>query len=92
MKADEVRKISETVRAKVKDIRLDKYIEWLERDVVSAANVGKFILKVNYDDKPLTDSFILQIQDSFIENGFNIVPNEDPTKFRDFTIGWANND
>lgn len=88
MKAEEIRKISENVPVKNKEVRLEKYVEWLERDCLFEAKLGKLKCKVDYSNRPLSDEFILKIQDTFISNGFQVITNDDPNKFRQFTISW----
>ncbi len=89
MTADELRKISTESKPVISDIRLEKYVEWLQRDCVRAAQAGKFSYKVDYSVRPLKDEFILQIQDRFIADGCTIIPNEDMSKFREFIIDWT---
>lgn len=89
MTADDLRKISTESKPVITDVRLEKYIEWLERDCTFAAKTGRFFTKVNYSDRPLKDEFILQIQDKFIADGFNIITNNDPNRFREFIIDWT---
>lgn len=88
MKASEAYKIAEEAKAKGKDVRLDKYIEYIDRDITYNAKLGKLKLVVNYLDRPLPDDFILKIQDHFIADEYTIKTDDDPERFRYFTIGW----
>lgn len=87
MTADDLRKISQEFKPVVSDIRLEKYVEWLQRDCMRSAQAGKYNFKVDYSIKPLRDEFILQLQDRFIADGYNVIPNEE--NFRQFVIDWA---
>jgi len=87
MNAKEAHKLTEEARAKGKDIRLDKYIEYIERDIASAAKLGKDKFVVDFTNKPFKDEFILAIQDHFIADEYII--DTDEANFRKFTIDWS---
>lgn len=87
MTADDLRKIAQEHQPVVADNRLEKYVEWIERDCRAAAVAGKFFLKVDYSTKPMRDEFILQIQDRFISDGCTVSTN--PDNFRQFMIDWT---
>ena len=89
MTADDLRKVSHDAQPIPSDTRLAKDIEWLQRDCMAAAKNAKYFLKVNYSDRPLKDEYILQIQDKFIADGFNVIPNNDLNRFREFIIDWT---
>lgn len=92
MNAQDAFNLTENALVTHKDVRLDKYIEWIERDITNATTLGKFQLKIDYMDRPLTDEFILKIQDHFIGQQFNIITSDDPTQFRQFIISWYKDD
>lgn len=89
MTADDAVKLTEAAQEGHVDVRLLKYQDWLTRDITAAANNGQYKFIVDYSDQPLTDEFILKLQNLFIRDGFNIVTEDDPTKFRTFIINWT---
>ena len=88
MKAAEVLKIAQDAQPKPEETRLNKYIGFLERDLLFAARLGKFTHKVNYSDRAINEEFIFKIQEHFLSNDFEIITAEDPTKYREFIISW----
>jgi hypothetical protein len=86
--ADDAYKATEEARAKGKDVRLDKHIEFIERDIQRMIVLGRFQFLVDWMDKPVPDDFILKVQDHFIANGFTIKTDDDPARFRYFVISW----
>lgn len=88
MKAEEVYKISEAANPPNRDTRYEQYIEYLTRDIISSAKNGKYQHKVNWYDRPVKDDLVFKIQEYFISEGFEIIINEDDTKYREFIISW----
>lgn len=92
MKAEEVYKISEEANPPYKDVRFDKYIEYLNRDIIASAKTGKYRHTVNFTDRPIRDELIFKIQEYFLSEGFEIIRQEEPERYREFIISWKKDD
>lgn len=90
MNAKDARQRTDEAMHNHKDMRLEKYVEWLMRDVEASTKQGKYALKVDYSGEAFRDEFILKIQNAFIKEDYEIITLEDPTRFREFTISWTN--
>lgn len=90
MNAKDAKKLTEEANLNHKDMRLEKYVEWLMRDVEAAVKQGKYLLRVDYSGEAFRDEFILRIQNAFLKEEFEIITLEDPKRFREFTISWTN--
>lgn len=88
MTAKDAYKIAIDVRAQNKDTRLDKYYEYVSRDILYIAKLGKLNLHLNYSDRVLTEEFVFKLQELLRGDGFNILIDEIPEKYREFTISW----
>lgn len=90
MQAEDAYKITvEVLSRHSKDNRLDKYLEYLDRDIKFEAGRGKFFKIVDYTDRPITEEFVFKLQEFLRGEGFVIEIDEDNLEnYRKFIIRW----
>lgn len=88
MNADGAYTLATAKLAVTKDVRLDKFLEFLDRDITFQAGLGKLAYLVDYTDKVVTEAFVFQITENLLSRNFKIIYDEDESDYRRFIVSW----